>query len=90
LRHFRFANLVKLGDEDQPWDELIRVLDSKDRANNNLPSVPYYTKGDASFDKAAVLVDVGEECASQGVWWGDINGDGLDNLICLDKVSQSK
>jgi lysophospholipase L1-like esterase len=87
--HFRFANLVKLRNENQPWDELIRVLDLEDREKNDLPFVSYYTnKGDANFEKDPVTVDVGQECTSQGVRWADINGDGLDDFICLGKVSE--
>jgi lysophospholipase L1-like esterase len=86
LGHFHFANLVKSGNEVQPLDEFIRVLDQEDRAKNNLPFASYHTnKGDANFEQVPVPIDVGQECASQGVRWADINGDGLDDFICLDE-----
>jgi hypothetical protein len=85
LGHFHFANMVTLADELQAWDELIRVLDPEDREPNGLPFVSYFTNhGDGEFDKTPATVDVGQECLSANVRWGDVNGDGLDDFICLD------
>ena len=88
LGHFHFANLVRLPGEDQPWDELIRVLDPEDRKGNDFPNLSYHqNRGDAHFDAAPVKIDVGQACASQDVRWGDVNGDMLDDFICLNAVS---
>jgi hypothetical protein len=77
---------VKSGNEVQPLDEFIRIMDQEDRAKNNLPFASYHTnKGDANFEQVPIPIDVGQECASQGVRWADINGDGLDDFICLDE-----
>jgi lysophospholipase L1-like esterase len=91
LGHFHFANLVKYGNEIRPLDEFIRVLDREDRANNGLPFVSYHTnKGDANFEQVPVPIDVGQECASEDVRWADLNGNGLDDFVCLDKVCGKK
>lgn len=93
--HFHFAQLVSSGgDEDKgkPLDELIRILDPEDRKLNNLPYMSYQiNKGDGSFDawyNAVKIVEDGTpECLSRGVRFGDINGDGLDDFICINSVS---
>lgn len=41
---------------------------------------------DATFDKTTKPLVVGLECPSKDVQWGDVNGDGLDDFICLDSV----
>ncbi|KAF2713128.1 carbohydrate esterase family 3 protein [Pleomassaria siparia CBS 279.74] len=86
LGHFHFANLVKHSSEDQPLDELIRVLDPGDRKLNQLPYLSYLTNtGDGVFGKQWTSIDIGPECLSRGVRWGDVNGDGLDDFICVNQ-----
>jgi lysophospholipase L1-like esterase len=85
LGHFHFANLTRLQAGSQPSDDLVRVLDPEDRKAIGLPFVSYYpNRGNANFDKTAVTVEVHQECPSGDVRWGDVNGDGLDDFICLD------
>lgn len=85
LGHFHVANLVQLQAANQPSDELVWILNPEDRKANSLPFVSYYlNRGDADFDNTPVTVDVHQECASGDVRWGDVNGDGLDDFICLD------
>jgi hypothetical protein len=92
--HFHFAQLVsKGGDEDRgkPLDELIRVLDVEDRTLNNLPYLSFMlNNGDGSFGPAYTPIQIVSqgtpECLSRGVRWGDVNGDGLDDFICINPV----
>ncbi|KAH7399037.1 carbohydrate esterase family 3 protein [Phaeosphaeria sp. MPI-PUGE-AT-0046c] len=82
--HFHFANIVQLADEGPPRAELIRVLDPEERKVGNLPFVSYHAyMGDATFDETLKPLAVGHECLSKDVRWGDVNGDGLDDFICL-------
>ncbi|KAL1597932.1 hypothetical protein SLS60_008420 [Paraconiothyrium brasiliense] len=90
--HFHFAQLVSLGGEEnngKPLDEFIRILDPEDRKLNNLPYMSYQlNRGGGTFDDAMIPVRIVEggtpECLSRGVRFGDINGDGLDDFICID------
>ena len=93
--HFHFAQLVSLGGDEnkgKPLNELIRILDPEDRKLNNLPYMSYQlNQGGGSFDRlyrpVTIVEDGTSECLSRGVRFGDVNGDGLDDFICLDQVS---
>jgi lysophospholipase L1-like esterase len=88
LGHFHFATVGSLNNEKQPRDELIRVLDPEDRKGNDLPFLSFYrNRGDGYFYKTPTTFEVGQQCLSSGVRWGDVNGDRLDDFICLDVVS---
>lgn len=100
---FHFAEITKWGNPNNLHDELILIMDPADRefANANgdhifsyfnyLPNNgdPYYYMDDATISWQDVDI-VGQgtpECLSRGVRFGDINGDGLDDFICLNEVS---
>ncbi|KAJ4295166.1 Glucan endo-1,3-alpha-glucosidase agn1 [Kalmusia sp. IMI 367209] len=88
-----FAQLVAFDDTDYPRDELILILDPADRAyvlGGKMSYLQYkYNYGDGEFDTSWTPIDiVGQgtpECLSRGVRFGDINGDGLDDFICINQ-----
>jgi hypothetical protein len=83
-KQFHFAQLVNLNGVDRgaETDELIRILDPHQRGNA-LPHVAYQLNTNGHYGGDWVKIDVGTECLNRGVRWGDINGDGLDDFICL-------
>ncbi|KAL1612344.1 hypothetical protein SLS60_000570 [Paraconiothyrium brasiliense] len=95
---FHFAQLVSLEDTDLlAQDELIVILDPEQRAYNSkksskaLPKAYFqyrYNYGNSELDEHWTDVDiVGQgtpECLSRGVRFGDVNGDGLDDFICVN------
>lgn len=85
LKNFHYAQLVSLGaDRGKENDELIRVLDPDQRGD--LPYVSYKLNKAATYAKTWTTIHVNTECLNRGVRWGDINGDGLDDFICLNEV----
>jgi hypothetical protein len=90
-KSFHFAQLVLKGaDPPGQADDMIRVLDPDQRKTSNadLPAVSFRENvGGGSFADAFTPIDVGTECSSIGARWGDINGNGLDDFICIDAVS---
>lgn len=86
FNHFHFADIVKFEGEENHFDEFIRVLDPEDRALNNLPYISYEVNQGGVFGQGYIKIDVGPECLSRGVRWGDVNGDGLDDFICVNPV----
>jgi hypothetical protein len=94
--HFHFAQLVREDtqeDNGKPLDEFVRILDPADRGLNSLPYMSFQTNtGNGIFDRRYTPVDIVQqgtpECLSRGVRFGDINGDGLDDFICIDPVSR--
>lgn len=95
---FHFAQLVSMDDTDfEARDELILILDAADRAHmaskkgGTFPTayMQYrYNYGGGEFDTVWNEIDiVGQgtpECLSRGVRFGDVNGDGLDDFICIN------
>ncbi|KAH7075890.1 carbohydrate esterase family 3 protein [Paraphoma chrysanthemicola] len=85
LGHFHFATLGSLSNEKQVRDELILVLDPEDRKGTNLPFLSFYrNRGDGYYYTTPTTFEVGQACTSSGVRWGDVNGDHLDDFICVD------
>jgi hypothetical protein len=91
VKSFHFAQLVNKGtDPPGQADDMIRVLDPDQRRTSNadVPAVSFRENvGGGSFADAFTQIDVGIECSNIGARWGDINGDGLDDFICIDAVS---
>ncbi|KAL1599455.1 Glucan endo-1,3-alpha-glucosidase agn1 [Paraconiothyrium brasiliense] len=94
---FHFAQLVAVDDADYPRDEFIMILDPADRAfmkskkadSSFSNYMQYrYNYGDGEFGDWEPVDIIGQgtpECLSRGVRFGDINGDGLDDFICINK-----
>lgn len=95
---FHFAEI--LSHADQPYNAFILIMDPADRAFakasgktfgyfNYMPN--NYASGSSGFGDSWLEIDiVGQgtpECLSRGVRFGDINGDGLDDFICINAVS---
>ena len=86
LKNFHFAQLVGKSEfRGQETDELIRVLDENQRGK--LPYVSYKLNNGGNLAKDWTTIDVKKHCPNAGVHWGDINGDGLDDFICISEVS---
>lgn len=90
IKQFHFAQLVNLNNLDPggETDELILVLDPEHRAiSKGLSYIQYKLNDGGKFDSSHkwIPIDVGTECLNRGVRWGDVNGDGLDDFICLNQ-----
>jgi lysophospholipase L1-like esterase len=86
--NFHFAQLVNLGGADigGAIDELILVLDDEDRVNDtSLPNFTFWLNDGGHMLPTPIPFDPGLKCLNRGVRWGDINGDGLDDFICINK-----
>ncbi|KAF2114469.1 SGNH hydrolase-type esterase domain-containing protein [Lophiotrema nucula] len=85
INQFHFAQLVNLNgvEPGAETDELIRVLDPDQITDNNLPAVSFILNSHGDLGGLFIPIDVGQSCLNRGVRWGDINGDGLDDFICL-------
>ena len=89
LKNYHFAQLVNAGGADRggETDELIRVIDSDDPVvNKGLPAFSYKTNSGGSYSSGWTTIDVKQTCKNRGVRWGDVNNDGLDDLICIGPV----
>lgn len=81
-----FAQLVNLGGADPGGerDELVYC-------NNVTPGpgpgqcIMYLNDGGDFTKNYGVALDVGLECLVRGIRWGDVNGDGLDDFICINQ-----
>ncbi|KAM0323888.1 hypothetical protein ACHAQA_008469 [Verticillium albo-atrum] len=72
-----WAQLTDFGaPREQALDELIIVDESTDKM------WVYVNRGGGRFDAKASF-KVGHYCITRGIRWGDINGDGLDDYICI-------
>ena len=80
-----FAQLVNHGGgaRGQEVDELIRVLDSNQR--DKLPYISYKLNTGGKLNDEWTAIDVKKDCPAAGVHWGDVNGDDLDDFICIDE-----
>lgn len=68
LTHEAFSNNV--------LDEIIRM------GNSSASAEMAINNGNGAFG-GFVKIDVGFDCKARGVRWGDVNGDGLDDFICV-------
>lgn len=57
-------------------DEIVRMGDSSNTAEMAV------NRGNGAFD-SFVKIDVGFDCETRGVRWGDVNNDGLEDFICI-------
>ncbi|KPM38628.1 hypothetical protein AK830_g7923 [Neonectria ditissima] len=72
-----WAQLVDFGaPREEALDELIIVNEDTDDMK------VYVNRGDGNHD-SAVKFSVGHFCITRGIHWGDVNGDGLDDYICI-------
>ncbi|KAI1295187.1 hypothetical protein F5Y03DRAFT_399325 [Xylaria venustula] len=79
-----FAQLVNVGGADPPGyvDELIHCSDQT--ADEVAGSCVMWINTGHDFTTApGVTLDVGLKCLTRGIRWGDVNGDGLDDFICI-------
>ncbi|CAI6337080.1 unnamed protein product [Periconia digitata] len=89
LGHFHYAQLTNIGGADLAADEFIRVLDD-DQMNDGGVLKPRFSYkrnlGDGRFDRLGwIEFNPNSECKNRGVRWGDFNGDGLDDFICINQ-----
>lgn len=72
-----FAQLVNFGaDRGGERDELIWVEEDSSK------TWMYINNGDGNFG-SAVKLDMPDKCKTKGIHWGDVNNDGLDDMICI-------
>jgi lysophospholipase L1-like esterase len=85
-----FAQLVNAGGADPPFaqDELILCYDN-DADFDGPPSTCTMQLNDGSGDfnySPKIYLELGLDCLTRGIRWGDVNGDGLDDFICINQA----
>ncbi|KAM0612186.1 hypothetical protein ACHAP0_006124 [Verticillium nonalfalfae] len=72
-----WAHLIDSGLlREQVLDELVLINHDTDKIDIHI------NRGDGKFD-AGVRTSVGHHCVNRGIHFGDVNGDGLDDYICI-------
>ncbi|CRK44608.1 hypothetical protein BN1723_006201 [Verticillium longisporum] len=72
-----WAHLINSGlPREQVLDELVLINRDTDKIDIHI------NRGDGKFD-AGVRASVGHHCVNRGIHFGDVNGDGLDDYICI-------
>ncbi|ORY14954.1 hypothetical protein BCR34DRAFT_598855 [Clohesyomyces aquaticus] len=89
IQNIHFANLVNNGQgRGEETDDFILVRDPDQRCFKDtdfcLPQLQIGVNSGGSFPSQLVDIDVGTECLNRGIRWGDVNGDGLDDFICIN------
>ncbi|KAF5671674.1 carbohydrate esterase family 3 [Fusarium heterosporum] len=76
-RDIFWAQLVDFGaPREEALDELVVVNEDTERMTM------YVNRGGGKYD-AGIKIEVGHKCITRGIRWGDVNGDGLDDYICI-------
>ncbi|KAK0761499.1 hypothetical protein N5P37_006451, partial [Trichoderma harzianum] len=81
-----FAQLVNLGGADPggEFDELINCVDKGTSDDPTPGTCRMYLNDGGNIAVTGVAIDVGLKCLIRGHHWGDVNGDGLDDFICIN------
>jgi hypothetical protein len=84
VKQYHFAQLVNSGSAPRggETDELIRIMNPDQRTSAE-PYVSFKLNQGGSLSGTCIPIDVKTQCLNRGVRWGDVNGDGLDDFICL-------
>ncbi|KAL5435439.1 hypothetical protein PMIN07_006470 [Paraphaeosphaeria minitans] len=85
VKNYHFAHLINDGgDRGQETDELIRITDSiQPVADNGIPLFSFKNNNGGTFASSWTTFDPKMHCNNRGAHWGDVNNDGLDDLICI-------
>lgn len=79
-----FAQLVNLGGAD-PGGERDELVYCSNKDTNTPGTCVMYLNDAGDFTKHdGSTLDVGLQCLVRGIRWGDVNGDGLDDFICIN------
>lgn len=79
-----FAQLVNVNNVDPGGerDDLVHCTDAD--PGKVAGSCMMYLNVDGAFSGQAVMLDTDLKCLARGIRWGDVNGDGLDDFICIN------
>ncbi|CAH0045126.1 unnamed protein product [Clonostachys solani] len=79
-----FAQLVNVNNIDPGGerDELVYCTDTE--PDKTAGSCMMLLNVNGNFPNNPVRLDVGLSCLARGIRWGDVNGDGLDDFICIN------
>ncbi|KAF4445873.1 hypothetical protein F53441_10435 [Fusarium austroafricanum] len=77
-----FAQLVNLGGSPKGDERDEVILAPSDKSDRRL--VVYVNNGNGEFNDG-FQIDPKMSCSNAHVRWGDVNGDGLDDFICLQE-----
>lgn len=80
-----FAQLVNLGGADPggEFDELIYCYDKGTADDPEFGNCVMILNDKGDLSGKEMYFDVGLKCLTRGQRWGDVNGDGLDDFICI-------
>jgi lysophospholipase L1-like esterase len=80
-----FAQLVNLGGADPggEFDELIYCYDLGTDDDPTFGNCLMILNDGGDLSGKEIVIDVGLKCLTRGQRWGDVNGDGLDDFICI-------
>ncbi|UKZ74641.1 hypothetical protein TrVFT333_002311 [Trichoderma virens FT-333] len=80
-----FAQLVNLGGAD-PGGELDELIYCHDEGTVDDPEPGHcfmILNNQGELNGKEIEIDIGLKCITRGHRWGDVNGDGLDDFICI-------
>ncbi|KAF2438288.1 carbohydrate esterase family 3 protein [Karstenula rhodostoma CBS 690.94] len=99
--HFATMSIIHPETVETPFEDLVMILDPEERTVRNLNGRPgdsyMQYKSNAGrlaeageqhgfqWIKVNILEDGTPECRSRGVRFGDVNGDGLSDFICINQ-----
>ncbi|KAJ4413888.1 hypothetical protein N0V82_008243 [Gnomoniopsis sp. IMI 355080] len=77
-QHFYFASITV---KNSPWDDLIQYQETTSGGNRKY--FLYRATGPGIWEDVHEEFWIPDTCIARGVRWADMNGDGLDDFVCI-------